>query len=196
MTKNTYSQANQDIFVSSVIGHNGNYIELGARRAIAHNNTYLLETEYNWKGISVEFDRRFEKDWLLSGRKNPIEWSNALTLNYKDLLKKHDISENIDYLSCDLEPANITFCALTILINQGIFPRIITFEHDFYRYSATNYYKVATDFLNYHGYKIAVDNVTVDDTASQFFETWYVRNNIKIDMLDYQTWKTKPLGKT
>ena len=192
MIKESYSQSYQDVFVSSVMGYNGTYLELGARKAITHNNTYLLEKNYGWRGVSVELDMRFKTDWKKSGRKNPVVWANALTLNYQELIECYNLEENIDYLSCDLEPANITFCALTILIGQQIFPKVITFEHDFYRYRSTDYYKVATDFLNYHGYKIAVDNVTVkasNQLEECFFETWYVRNDIDFSKTTYQEWK-------
>jgi len=188
------SQSYQDLFALSIIGNNGNYIELGARQSVFGNNTYMLERHYGWKGISIEFNKKFRKDWEFSDRKNPIVWDNALTLNYKKLIETYNIQGDIDYLSCDLEPAYITFCSLAIIIDQKLFPKVITFEHDYYRYKDLNYYQIATDFLKYNGYKIAVDNVLGDpdgQDTNKFYETWYVRNDVNYETIDFREWKQK-----
>jgi len=48
-----YSQVYQDMFVLSMLDgkKNGTYLEIGASDPIVDNNTYLLETEFGWKGI-------------------------------------------------------------------------------------------------------------------------------------------------
>jgi FkbM family methyltransferase len=50
------SQIKQDIFVLSETGfkRNGYFVEFGATDGISLNNTYLLETKFNWKGIVAE----------------------------------------------------------------------------------------------------------------------------------------------
>jgi len=186
----TYSQSNQDIFVHSIIGNNGSYIELGGQRPVKNNNTYLLETKYNWNGVSIELDTRFEKDWKKSNRRNSILWENALTIDYVNILSQLNLT-NIDYLSCDLEPAYITFCGLNIILNSGIRPKVITYEHDRYRYIPLDYSNVADRLLKFYGYKIAVYDVTTSLSNSEHYETWYVREDISVESISYKEWYRK-----
>ena len=52
----SYSQFNQDLLVlkSCDFKKNGYFVDVGAHNGITGNNTYLLEKEYDWKGICVE----------------------------------------------------------------------------------------------------------------------------------------------
>jgi len=52
-----HSQIGQDQFVSSTLNgkKNGTFVEIGAGHPINQNNTYTLEKEYRWKGISLEY---------------------------------------------------------------------------------------------------------------------------------------------
>jgi FkbM family methyltransferase len=53
---NSYSQLKQDIEVIEFYNYkkNGYFIEIGANDGIEFSNTYLLEKDYDWKGICVE----------------------------------------------------------------------------------------------------------------------------------------------
>lgn len=54
-----YSQIGQDIEVLKFYNnkHRGFFIEIGASDGITLSNTYLLEKNYNWKGIPEHFLR-------------------------------------------------------------------------------------------------------------------------------------------
>ena len=54
-------QAEQDKFVLNVLQgkKNGYFLEIGSYDPIEINNSYLLETKYDWKGIMVEIDSKF-----------------------------------------------------------------------------------------------------------------------------------------
>ena len=54
--KNSYSQIGQDLEVLKFYNNkqNGYFVEIGASDGIILSNTYLLETQYNWKGICSE----------------------------------------------------------------------------------------------------------------------------------------------
>lgn len=51
-------QAAQDLFVIAMTQgrRQGTWLELGAWQPIAGSNTYLLETRYQWSGISIDID--------------------------------------------------------------------------------------------------------------------------------------------
>ena len=53
-----YSQALQDIFVLTMLNgkENGVYVEIGGAHPININNTYLLESVFNWSGVSFEIN--------------------------------------------------------------------------------------------------------------------------------------------
>ena len=48
-----YGQAEQDKFVLNMLNNkeNGYFLEIGSNDPIHINNTYILEKDYNWKGI-------------------------------------------------------------------------------------------------------------------------------------------------
>ena len=60
----SYSQIGQDLEVIKFYNNKteGYYIEIGATNGIFLSNTYLLEKDYNWKGICVEpVPKNYEK---------------------------------------------------------------------------------------------------------------------------------------
>lgn len=76
--RSSYAQLFQDIFVifilesSSEKTDGGYFVDIGATDGIGINNTYLLETKYNWNGIVVEPARRWQEE-LARNRKSIVE---------------------------------------------------------------------------------------------------------------------------
>lgn len=70
------SQIRQDLFVlcATNFKRDGFFVEFGATDGISLNNSYLLETEFSWKGILVEPARMWHKD-LKANRKGLISTS-------------------------------------------------------------------------------------------------------------------------
>jgi FkbM family methyltransferase len=56
-----YSQLGQDRFVLRLLGfpRHGFFLDSGASDGVSASNTYLLETEYDWRGICVEPNSNF-----------------------------------------------------------------------------------------------------------------------------------------
>jgi len=54
----TYSQRNQDRFVVDVLKSktNGTFLDFGCRCPFEGNNTYLLEKNYGFSGLSFDID--------------------------------------------------------------------------------------------------------------------------------------------
>ena len=57
--ENNYSQAFQDMFALSILDgkKDGTYVEIGGDHGVIISNTYLLETQFNWNGVSFEIDQ-------------------------------------------------------------------------------------------------------------------------------------------
>jgi hypothetical protein len=170
-TLNSYSQLNQDKFVVLVTGGKigGFYLEIGGNHPETLSNTKALEEEYHWEGISVEIDESFAPLWL-EGRKNPIVFCDALTVDYASLVK----GRHVDYLSVDCEPADNTFKALRKVFADGVFPDIITFEHEFYC-EGDKVMNASREYLKDFGYQLVAANVSG-------FEDWWVNPDVYVGM--------------
>ena len=177
-------QAHQDIFAKHA-SRIYSYIEIGGSHPIKRNNTLLLENE-GWHGFSIELNEKFKKSWAKS-RKNKIYFDNALTFDYASAVAENNLSMRVGYLSCDIEPPCNTFAALQRTLEQGINFDCITFEHDEYQ-SAGDYNKLATEYLESKGYKVAVYGVYF---KNHHFETWFVKNDIEFEKISFDEWKEK-----
>jgi FkbM family methyltransferase len=95
----SFSQLGQDIEVVKFYNkkENGFFIEIGANDGMALSNTYLLETQYKWKGICCEpIPNNFEK--LVKNRPNSICYKEAV-YNQSGLTVTFDIANNFDLIS-------------------------------------------------------------------------------------------------
>lgn len=121
-----YAKECQDVFVACVLDQkiNGTYLEIGGCYPIKVNNTYALESQYGWSGVSYELDKKFKHQWA-NLRKNPCLFEDALVANYEDLFH----SNYVDYLSIDIEPADNTFFVLKRIFECGLKFGVVTFEH-------------------------------------------------------------------
>jgi hypothetical protein len=193
-----YSQAGQDLFAYELFGTNGTYIDIGAGDPIKGNNCYLLETNYNWRGFSVDFGdsdedirQNLKNRWLKHPeRKNMIYWSDAITFNYMQGINENNLDKNIDFLSCDIDPQEKTLMSLKKVILDGIKPKLICFETDFYR-EKKDYSSLAYNFLEPYNYKIGVKNVYSNLKKNKIFETWFLRKDVNFQTIDYSTWVKK-----
>jgi hypothetical protein len=150
---------------------NGLYLEIGAQKPFYQNNTALLETKYDWDGISIEIlpdlCAEFERE-----RKNKIICEDATKIDYLKLLDKFDKGTDFDYLQLDVEPSKITFeCLLAIPFEKYRFG-IITYEHDHYVDMTGSYRDKSRKYLKMMGYELLVANVSPNDT-SPFEDWWY-----------------------
>jgi hypothetical protein len=167
-----YSQADQDIFVLSILNGkcNGTYLEIGCGDEFNINNTALLETKFEWTGVSIDTHKLYADTWT---RQNPIETANGITVDYLDLLQRHNISAtNLDYLSIDCDPPDQTLCILKCLPLDKIRFAVITFEHDCYAHGPDVKNK-SRAYLESYGYQLVVSNIS-DCGLARDFEDWWV----------------------
>ena len=77
------------------------YLELGVGDWDRGNNSYSLETEHGWGGISIDYEDRFV-DGFNSNRNNKCIKSDATKINFHDFFKENEIPKRVDYLQIDL----------------------------------------------------------------------------------------------
>ena len=178
-------QSLQDKYVSKILKEkqNGYFIEIGSGDPIKNNNTYLLENSYNWNGIMIEFDEKYQESYNLT-RPNSIHvFNDATQINYLNLFQNNNVSSNIDYLQIDLDAYEGSTLKTLNLLNEQIFNNYkfatITFEHDIYRTNINNTRDISRQIFENNGYLRVFSDVTNRRFAS--YEDWYVYPDL-VDM--------------
>lgn len=169
--KHNYSQADQDIFVLSMLNgkRNGTYLEIGCNESFANSNTALLETEFGWYGIGIDFYKPWIDSW---SRQNPVEQADGLSVDFLDLLKRYNIGPIVDYLSIDCDPPHVTFEILKRLPFESVQFAVITFEHDCHAWGS-DVKNQSRLYLESKGYQLIVCNIS-DQGLARDFEDWWV----------------------
>lgn len=182
--KNNYSQAYQDMFALYVNNgkRNGTYLEIGSSDPIHNNNTYLLEKEFQWSGVSIDIDSSFSEKFLNS-RKNLFIGKDATKINYLELLKNNYKSNIIDYLQIDCDPPSISFEILKLIPFDKFKFKFITFEHDYYADIDREFREKSRKYLSELGYRCIIKDVSMVDWAP--FEDWWIHPDlVNIDYND------------
>lgn len=178
--KKSYSQAGQDLFVLAALKGkmNGTYLEIGSNDPISSSNTYLLESIFHWRGVSMDID--FESVTRFNKRRTNIaELADAITIDYTKLLERSNLPINqIDYLSIDCDPAPNTYAALRNIPFDSTKFAVITYEHDGYLMGDT-WMDLSRQYLVSKGYVLVVSKLAVTDTT--YFEDWWVHPDL-VDM--------------
>ena len=183
---------NSKAFVDFVLDINrhkrdGYYVELGSADPIEGNNTYELEKEYGWKGVSFDLDEGQSKKFN-EVRANPSLMEDATKFDYRKYFEENNFPLRIDYLQVDIDsgylpngrpmgnPAQSLLGLIALPLNVYRF-NVITFEHD-----ASNYYKLNSvrdaprEILDSPGYSL----------VKRFhYEDW----RIDSEVMDFQVYK-------
>lgn len=166
-----YSQSFQDLFVLAATQgkRNGTYVEIGSAEPFKGNNTALLETQFDWKGLSIDLDQR-KVEQFMNERNNWVLCVDATKVDYNKILPKFQFSNVIDYLQLDCDPPEVTFEILKkIPFDQYQF-RVITFEHDFYWNQKVR--DASRAYLKSKGYELVASDVAYNKIHS--YEDWWV----------------------
>jgi hypothetical protein len=175
----TYSRDYQDVFVDNIINkkNNGFYVEIGSGDPISGNNTYLLEKNNKWEGVSIDIDLACCKKFN-SVRKNSAFCLDALKVDFLIFFKEQNVPNNIDYLQIDCEPALTTFNVLKKIPLKEYKFSVITFEHDFYnsKLDAENFFvrEKSRKYLASYGYVMIADDLSCKGKYEKPFEDWWI----------------------
>lgn len=175
------SQAGQESFVLNSLKEKrgGFYVEIGGYHSKNDSNTYLLETQYGWKGVALEIDKD-RSDEYNANRSNICLNVDATTFDYFKYFEENNFPNTIDYLQVDIEPAYQSLKALESLPLDKYRFSVITFEHDIYFDPENALIKEkAKELLARFNYTLAVENV---EAYGKIFEDWWIDSNTINDM--------------
>lgn len=178
-------QAEQDKFVLNILKgkHNGFFLEIGSNHPINTNNTYILETVFNWKGIMIEYDDTWLNDYKNLRKNSKHLIIDCIYIDYKELLK--DSPRNIDYLQIDVEVNN----GSTIKILEKLDTEImhshkfatVTFKHNYYNSGEYKYTREKSrNIFEKRGYVNVFYDIN-DNDPNKVYEDWWVHPDL-VDM--------------
>jgi hypothetical protein len=172
-----YSEAYQDMFVLGLLNgkKNGTYVEIGSGDPLHGNNTYLLEKEFGWNGLSLDINEDFVKAHN-EKRSHTCLLKDATTINYSATFEALGFDNVIDYLQVDCDPPAISFKALLSIPFEKYKFRIITFEHDNYADPVGGFREKARSYLKTYGYVLFAGNISPDDNRP--YEDWFVHSDL------------------
>lgn len=165
----------------------GYYVELGSADPVNGSNTYALESEYDWKGVSFDLDES-QAAKFNEVRKNPCVNHDATTFDYRAYFRENNFPKRIDYLQVDIDsgyqfngrpngnPAQSLLGLIALPLSEYRF-NVITFEHE-----VSNYYKLASirdaqrEILDALGYSLV---------KRWGYEDWWIDPEI----MDFQEYK-------
>ncbi len=173
----TFGQVYQDLFVLSMTNgkKKGYYLEIGSADPYLGSNTALLEKQFGWTGISIEYNETLVKEFR-KHRANPVICKDATIINYDKLLRQENAPLVIDYLQLDCEPPKTTYEILLSIPFERYKFAVITFEHDHYADVSRKYRELSRQFLKDQGYVMVVGNVGRDERCP--FEDWWVHPDL------------------
>ena len=168
----TYAWNKQDIFVAEILKRkrNGTYVEIGSNDPKIGNNTYLLEKNYEWKGLSIDIEPGMVNKFN-EIRKNKAILADAVTFNYSKYFEENNFPKQIDYLSVyvdgnfkytgERERNNTLLSLITLPLTNYRFS-VIHYEHE-----SGNYLNIATrdaqrEILTSLEYYMLVSNIEED----------------------------------
>jgi hypothetical protein len=183
------SQAGQDIFVLNVLKgkRNGVYVEIGSNCPVSvNNNTYVLESNYGWTGLMIEYDQSFENLYKAHRPCSHYIINDARYVNYREFLDSNQYPLNIDYLQIDLDVNNRSTLDTLILLDNTVFDKykfaIVTFEHDIYTGNWFDTRKRSREIFMNRGYVLVFPDIKVFYGGQYVpFEDWYVHPEL-VDM--------------
>jgi hypothetical protein len=185
--------SSQERFVLDITKNkqNGHYVELGAFHSSEGSNTFYLEKDYNWQGVSFEISEE-RKSEFNSNRRNPC-MGDALKFDYRAYFEMNHFPKQIDYLQIDIDQGYDssmrpfdTHTSLHGLISIPLTEyrfTVITFEHDSNMYwRNTTIRDVQREILDSFGYTLVareihedfwVDPTVVDQDHFRKFLRWH-----------------------
>ena len=168
---NVHAQVSQDTFVYLLLygllekQDKGYYLEIGSGEPIYISNSYFFEKDLDWIGTSIDISQEHAEKWDIV-RTNLLLTEDATKADYCAILQF--FPKVLDYLSLDVD------CYYTDVLQRIPFSdhmfKVITIEHDFYRYGDV-YRAEERQILESLGYYLLCPDVSNGGLA---FEDWWI----------------------
>ena len=179
-------QAEQDKFVLNILKNKkkGFFLEIGSDHPININNSYILEKNYEWNGIMIEYSDAWLNDYK-KFRPNSIHIINDATkIDYKNLFEINNVPLNLDYLQIDLEANNGSTLNTLKKLNSEVMDKhkfaTITFEHDIYLTNYLNTRLTSREIFEDRGYICVFEDIH-NKEPKYVYEDWWVHPEL-VDM--------------
>lgn len=159
----------------------GFYVELGSADPYEESNTWLLESQFGWKGLPLEIDKNLAQKYNSSDRINKCINADALTFDYLSYFKEHDFPKTIDFLQIDIDGHDKGVCLLALLALPMLQYRfsVIIIEHDLSQdYKRASMRDAQREILSSLNYKL------IGQTLS---EDWWINPKT----IDYNIYKNE-----
>lgn len=179
-------QARQDEFVCNVLKNkaNGFFVEVGSFHPIHINNTYLLETSLNWRGLMFEWEQdAFEALYKQHRPNSNYIFGDAQLHNFREIFYTHQVPQSVDYLQLDIEPPHKTLNVLKALDEQVMDEyrfSVITYEHDYCHKKNIIPRNESRKILETRGYYLVFEDIC-NKEPKWVYEDWYVHPDL-VDM--------------
>jgi FkbM family methyltransferase len=200
-----YSQAGQDQWVDEWFSskRNGYFLEIGAADGWGDSNTYYLEKELDWTGIIFECG---VEDYIKCKtlRKKSLTlpyavWDENTNLSFqirshsvgtvgagmpvaartlKTIFEKHNVPLLIDYISLDIEGAELN--ALRGFPWETHIAILWTIEHNLYRGEKQHKLDIY-NFMIEKGYIRVREDVICKDSGMLPYEDWFVHKDYIVE---------------
>lgn len=144
---------------------NGYYVEIGSNHFKDNSNTYYLEKEHNWNGLSVEISKYYY-DLFNDNRKNKCINEDALKINWEKYFEENNFPKIIDFLSIDIDASSgihsNTLALLNLPLSRYKF-NVIAIEHSTgVQYKFEHVKNMQREILSMLGYHLVYKGITDD----------------------------------
>lgn len=160
------SQSNQESFVLNITQEkqNGFYVEIGSGPYKEKNNTWLLETEYNWTGVAFDLEPQLVEEYNIN-RKNKCILQDGSQFNFDKYFEENNYPKQIDFLQIDVDhkPDNISLLTLLNIPLSRYRFSVICFEHDnLMSWKFEKLKNLSREILTFYGYQLVVKEAGED----------------------------------
>ena len=112
--------------------------------------------------MNLDFGSQYKKNWENIRPQSKFILEDALNVDYLKLLKENNFSTEIDLLSMDLDPWDVTFEVLKKIPLDNIKFSVILYEHDGYR-SGDEFKQKTRTYLESYDYILFTELNNQDD---------------------------------
>jgi hypothetical protein len=142
---------------------NGTYVEIGSSHWLENNHTYMLEKEFGWKGVGIEIEDHYVKEYI-NNRSNPCIRDDATTFNWDRYFEDNNFPKQIDHLSIDTDQTNL-LSLINMPLSRYRFSTIVIENKEYHNGSSgidNKVQKIQQEILSRYNYTLIGSGYTDD----------------------------------